>query len=747
VKVDVFNADCDSEKQTCFKVDVIANPTVTFNGDAGTKAGAQGVEGTPTTVTGSFTVDPRAENVCLTVNYHDGTGEHRLSYDPSNNTFSITLPAGEEGDYPLTVTVRADDQSASADTTVHVQEAAWTISKFSNQQLDLGQTLPGLNGKVNDVSVDLPAHAYVNFGDGSATQEVDTNASGQYTLPAHVYAAAGTYNVQVVVDNADSDSEKQTCFKVDVIANPTVTFNGDAGTAAGAQGTEGSPTTVTGSFTVDPRAENVCLTVNYHDGTGEHPLAYNPANDTFSITLPAGEEGDYPLTVTVHADDQSASADTTVHVEEAPWTITTFSNQELTLGQSLSGLSGKVNDVSVDLPAHVYVNFGDGTPVVSVQTDNNGNYVLPNHTYGASGQFNVTITVFNQDGDSSKTTGFEVTVSKAPTTPYLPPNSLIITILIGNQPHQPFFCWPGQVHTPPVCPITTFYIQPAAQLYQSGPSGWDNHPPEVYFDFQDGQDHTVVEIDEGEQLHQKGHLYDMDGDPLIGFYKIDDEAGWRALPLQGDNRSFTLDLDLPVGEHRITVKAIDPYGAEGWKTLRVIVKEVSLSCDVNPETKLATGAEYQPTGVANYTGHRKLTGTIDYGDGTTVELKDVPANKQFKLPVHKYAKPGVYKVKLTVTDGRKTATSTLKKVEVQDAPVGAAFPVDDDGLVEFTSASAFNLNGVLGEDGDDMQLFYAALAGIALTGPVLTVADRYFAAVGEGKEELKDPRLKLPEVL
>ncbi|MGA2068130.1 MAG: hypothetical protein ABSG86_24375, partial [Thermoguttaceae bacterium] len=159
----------------------------------------------------------------------------------------------------------------------------------------------------------------VDWGDGTSDSPdvTATNTPGAYTftIPAHDYAANGSYPATVTV----ADASGGTCWQY-------VTMNYTDVLPSGVTGLQFSPTTInqgdettlSGSFT-DPGADKVCtVTINWGDGTTEDPdttiLTLDPGatsfqSDPHTYSTPGPDDGAYTVTATV-SDGQGSNPST-----------------------------------------------------------------------------------------------------------------------------------------------------------------------------------------------------------------------------------------------------------------------------------------------------------------------------------------------------------------------------------------------------------------------------------------------------
>jgi len=205
------------------------------------------------------------------------------------------------------------------------------------------------------------------------------------TNPFHTYAAADTYIVTLTVtdDAGDSNMDIQS-VTVPTPANlpPTAGFTFSTSDLT-ANFTDGSSD---GDGTIDSRS--------WDFGDGNTSTASSPSH-TYAA-------GTYNVTLTVTDNDGGSDSDTqsvTVAANLPPTAAFTSSTSDLTASftDGSSDSDGTIASRSWD--------FGDGSPLSAATS--------PSHLYAAAGPYSVTLTVTDDDGDSSGDTQ-SVTVTDPP---------------------------------------------------------------------------------------------------------------------------------------------------------------------------------------------------------------------------------------------------------------------------------------------------------------------------------------------
>ena len=289
----------------------------------------------------------------LTWTFDDGTNATGANVShswPTAGTYLVTL----------TATNAAGSDSISKQVTIDPVPIDPPTAAFTASAL----TVP-VNQLVSftDTSTGTPTLWSWNFDDGGALGAVQN--------PTRAFAAPGTYTVTLTASNpGGSDSTSRT---ITVIDPPTASFTQVANE-------------LDVVFTDTSQNGPTSWAWNFGDGT------------TSTLQSPShtyAAPGSYPVTlVTSNGAGDSIPFSTTVIVDQAP----TANFTSIT-----GGLTAQFTDASIDGPVAWSWDFDDG---------NSSSVQNPAHTYGASGTYNVTLTVSNSEGSDSITR--PVTVVLAP---------------------------------------------------------------------------------------------------------------------------------------------------------------------------------------------------------------------------------------------------------------------------------------------------------------------------------------------
>mgnify|MGYP000847460224 FL=1 len=275
----------------------------------------------------------------------------------------------------LTIT---DDQGCTA-TAVH------PVSVVPGPQAMFGFNAPACSGsevQFNDLSVtngSIITSWFWDFGDGN-TQLV--TAPGNPNV-SHVYANAGVYTVTLTITNLQG-CDASSSMNVVIVPGPVAEFTFDEG-CQGSQvaftdltATNGGTVIVQWLWNFGDPASGIANTSNL-----QHPVHIFNTAGTYTVTLEA---------TSASGCISSVQHDVVITPPPAVAYI-------ITSGTCVSEPVAFEPDTAImDLNsiASFEWNFGDGTPV--------SNVTYPVHVYNVAGSFQVTLTVFNNDGCSNSIT-------------------------------------------------------------------------------------------------------------------------------------------------------------------------------------------------------------------------------------------------------------------------------------------------------------------------------------------------------
>ena len=295
-------------------------------------------------------------------NFGDGT--------PASTTQNPAHSFAAVGVYNVTLTATnaaGSNTSLAQSVTVNAPPAA-PIASFTKSA---SSGAAPLTVNFTDTSTNTPTGWSWNFGDGSPAS-IDQ-------LPTHTYTAGGTYNVTLTATNAvgSNTSAAQT---VTVTAAPPVAPVASF-TKSAVSG--GAPLSVT--FTDTSTNTPTSWSWDFGDGTPvsalQNPVHGFTAAGSYSVVLTA-----------TNAAGSNASAAQTVTVTAAPPVapVASFTKSAVSGG---APLSVTFTDTSTNTPSSWSWNFGDGTPVSTLQS--------PVHGFMAAGSYSVVLTATNAAGSNA----------------------------------------------------------------------------------------------------------------------------------------------------------------------------------------------------------------------------------------------------------------------------------------------------------------------------------------------------------
>ena len=169
-------------------------------------------ESQPMRLTWEFS-DPDSSRWTATVNYGDRSGTQSLDLNADKTFFLEHL--WTPGSYDVTVEV-TDDAGATGSLVIHVvvSNVAPTVGLLATMDLAFTRTLDTVGTFTDPGSRGETYTAFVNYGDGTGTQELRIGpydasplVGGSFTLH-HTYAAAGRYTVTVAVTDSNGGSTR-----------------------------------------------------------------------------------------------------------------------------------------------------------------------------------------------------------------------------------------------------------------------------------------------------------------------------------------------------------------------------------------------------------------------------------------------------------------------------------------------------------------------------------------------------------
>ncbi|KYH45864.1 hypothetical protein AZH51_09260 [Branchiibius sp. NY16-3462-2] len=500
-------------------------------------------------VNGSASSDPDTGDSVASYVWDFGDGSQPVT--TTTPTTSYTYTTG--GTYTITLTVKDTSGMASTATTRSVTvtapppnvppTAAFTSSVTHNAVSFDGSGSSDTDGTVASYDWD--------FGDGS------THATT--AKPSHTYTTAGDYNVTLTVtDNQGATNS--------VTKSVTVGGANQAPTAAFTSSVAGRVASFDGSGSSDTDGTVASYDWDFGDGS-THATTAKP-DHTYTTA------GDYNVTLTVTDNDGATGSIThSVTVVNKPPTAA-FTSSVTHNAVSFDGSGSSDTDGTV---ASYDWDFGDGSTHATT--------AKPSHTYTTAGDYNVTLTVTDNDGGTD-------TVTKS------------VTVGGANQP--PTVVWSSSVSGL----VATFS--------SAGTTDTDGTVAGLSWDFGDGTGTSTSA--------NPSYTYSRSGTYQVTLTATDND---------GAKTSVT---------HAVTI-ANQPPTASFKATPNQLAVAFDSSASSDPEND-------------------SLTYAWDFGDGTGTSTA---AN-----PTYTFGAAGTYTVKLTVNDGHGNSASATKQVAVTAVPADIA---------------------------------------------------------------------------
>ena len=383
------------------------------------------IEGASQTINlGSF-IDPDGSPWTVDVNWGDGSVDTVFTTPTSGSLGTANHTYAEEGSYAAKVTVTdSTSLSGSAKFQMTVSDPSIVPSggyllndvegSDSGSQTVASFTDPGGPEALGDYG------ATIDWGDGtSASAGTISLSSGTFLVSGHhTYAEEGSYPIKVTLTHESTSA--QVVASIAAVSDPAVIPTGGF-VVSGVEGADAGTQTVA-TFTdpggPEPLAD-YSATVDFGDGTG--PVAGNISVSGSLFTVQAdhtyGEEGTYPIQVTIHhetAPDAMATSKANISdpsVVATGTSITAFACLPLT-GVTVAtftdpgGAEPNPSDPSGTINNHYQVasiNWGDGTPLDTTTgtlsyggaqgSKTNPFTISGSHTYATEGLYTIVVAI------------------------------------------------------------------------------------------------------------------------------------------------------------------------------------------------------------------------------------------------------------------------------------------------------------------------------------------------------------------
>ena len=327
-----------------------------------------GTEGIPITFDGSGSFD--SDGIIVSYEWDFGDGNDTTEINPAH-TYT------QNGTYTVTLTVTDNDGTTDTNTTTATISDTEPIADF------VGAPTNG-SEPFTVAFIDTSA-SY----DGITTWEWDFDNDGVIDSteqnPTHVYNENGAYTMSLTIYESDGDSDTMT--KPDYITVTMVNLPPVSNPKGPYTGTEGIPITFDGSGSYDTDGSIISYAWNFSDG--------NTSSEVTPTHIYA-QNGTYTVTLTVTDNDGATNTNTTT---------ATIADTEPTADFTAMPTSG---------PTPLTVAFTDtsasydGITAWEWDFDNDGvidsTAQNPTHIYSEEGNYSVSLTVYEADGDSDTET-------------------------------------------------------------------------------------------------------------------------------------------------------------------------------------------------------------------------------------------------------------------------------------------------------------------------------------------------------
>jgi PKD repeat protein len=335
------------------KATIIAAPVANAGGPYNWTAGSA------LSFSGSASTAPSGQTLTYSWSFGDGgtaTGATPTHTYTTANTFTVSLTVTDTSGGTNTASVSAVIAAAPA------ANAGGPYNQIP------GQSITFNGSKSTGPSGQTLAYAWT-FGDG---------ATGTGVNPTHAYTAAGTYTVSLTVTDPIGGSNIATSAAT-IAAGPLANAGGTY------IGTMTQPIAFNGSGSTGPSGQTLSYAWNFGDGgTG---IGVSPSH-AYTAT------GTYTVSLTVNASGGGSNTTTTTATALNEPVANAGGSYTGTVSQAVSFNASKSTGPAGQTLSELW-NFGDGST---------GTGLNPTHTYSAVGSYNVSLTVSDTVGGSSKST-------------------------------------------------------------------------------------------------------------------------------------------------------------------------------------------------------------------------------------------------------------------------------------------------------------------------------------------------------
>jgi PKD repeat protein len=287
----------------------------------------------------------------------------------------------DNGIFIVSLTVTDDDGDTTSDTLVlTVNNVAPTVTVGSDIIIDEGDTV-SLIGTFFDPGV-LDSHTIEwDFGDGATTSDILTTM--------HTYEDNGYYTATLTITDNDGGVGSNTLAVTVNNVAPSVVVGSDLAVD------EGQMVAFSGSFTDPGILDTHSATWDFGDGS--------IITGTLNPTHIYGDNGKYPVTLTVADNDGDTDTDTLVITVNNVAPSVLISEIESMFAIDAINATGSAYDPGSDDLTFIW-NWGDSTDdTITIYANEPPTFPVEieertNHTFGYAGEFLITLTVMDDDG-------------------------------------------------------------------------------------------------------------------------------------------------------------------------------------------------------------------------------------------------------------------------------------------------------------------------------------------------------------